>query len=65
MSQTRYVRNVLERFDVSRTNPIPAFPDVNLRSVSEDKSVEDIPFHEAAGCLMWIANQTGTTWQMQ
>ena len=57
MSQSSYIRSILERFNVFRTSPIPASPSVNLRAINE-KNVEDVPFCEVVGSLMWIANQT-------
>ena len=55
--RSSYIRSILERFNVSRTSPIPAFPSVILRAVKE-KNIEGVPFREVVGSLMWIADQT-------
>ena len=57
MSQSSYIRSILERFNVSRTIVIPAFLSVNLRALKE-KNVEGVPFREVVESLMWIVNQT-------
>ena len=58
LSQTSYIRSVLERFDISRSSSLPAAPSVNPRPVKDDYDAENVPFREVVGCLMWIANQT-------
>ena len=58
LSQTSYIRSVLERFDISRSSSLPAAPSVNLRPVKDDNDAKNVPFREVVGCLMWIANQT-------
>ncbi|CAM9790064.1 unnamed protein product [Sphacelaria rigidula] len=58
ISQTHFNDSVLNRFDVSKTSPIPATSFLDLRHASEGKTVLDAPFGEIVGSLMWIANQT-------
>ena len=35
ISQTRFIRNIVERFGITKTSPIPASPSLDLRHVSE------------------------------
>ena len=58
ISQTQFMQSVLNRFGVSKSRPIPATPSLDLRHVSEEETVVDVPFREIVGSLMWIANQT-------
>ena len=58
ISQTIFIRSVIDRFHVSRSSSIPAFPSVDLRAVSDEESAEGVPFREEVGSLMWVANQT-------
>ena len=58
ISQESYIRSVLERFKICRTNSIPASPANAYRSVNEDEDAGDVPFREVVGSLMWIASQT-------
>ena len=58
ISQNQFIQSVLNRFGVSRCSPIPATPSLDLRHVSEQETVVDVPFREIVGSLMWIANQT-------
>ena len=58
ISQTQFIRSVLHRFAVSKSSPIPATPSLDLRHVSDEETVVDVPFREIVGSLMWIANQT-------
>ena len=58
ISQTRFIRSVLNRFEVSKPNPILATPSIDLRHESEEETVLDVPFREIVGSLIWIANQT-------
>ena len=57
-SQTYFIRSVLHRVDVSKSSPIPANPSLDLRHVSGEETVVDVPFREIVGSLLWIANQT-------
>ena len=56
ISQTRFIQNVLNRFCVSKSSPIPVTPSLDLRHVSEEETVVDVPFREIVGSLMWIAS---------
>ena len=58
ISQTQFIRNVVERFGVTKTSPIPASPSLDLRYVSDEEPAMDVNFREIVGSLMWIANQT-------
>ena len=57
ISQTNFIRSVIDRFHVSRSSSIPASPSVDLRAVSDEESAEGVPFREVVGSLMWVANQ--------
>ena len=52
ISQTQFIRSVLSRFDVSKFNPTPPVPSLDLRHVSEEDTVVDMPFREIVGTLM-------------
>ncbi|CAM9978103.1 unnamed protein product [Sphacelaria rigidula] len=56
--QTQFIRNVLNRSDVSTTSPSPATPSLDLKHASKEETVVDVPFREIVGSLVWIANQT-------
>ena len=43
ISQTQFIRNVVERFKITKTNPIPASPSLDLRHVS-DEAQQEIPY---------------------
>ena len=58
ISRTQFIRSVLNRFDISKSSPIPATPSLDLRHVIDDKTVVDVSFREIVGSLTWIANQT-------
>ena len=58
ISQTQFIQSALNRFSVSKFNPIPATSSLYLRHVSEEETVVDVRFREIVGSLMWIANQT-------
>ena len=58
ISQTQFIRSVHNRFDVSKSSPIPATPSLDLRHVSDEETVVDVPFREIVGSLMRIPNQT-------
>lgn len=61
LSQTSYIRNVLERFDFSRSSSLLAFASVNLRSPRGDKNRGSVPLREVVGCMMWIAIKSDLT----
>ena len=44
ISQTQLIQSVLNRVGVSKSNPIPATPSLDLRHVSEEETVVDVPF---------------------
>ena len=57
ISQESYIRSVLERFHICRTNSIrPSLANDN-RPFKEDERAGDVPFREMVGSLMWIASQ--------
>ena len=58
ISQTQFIRNVVERFRITKTSPIPASPSLDLRHVSDEDPAVDASYREMVGSLMWIANQT-------
>ena len=58
ISQTQFIRNVVERFGITKTSPIPASPSLDLRHVSDEDPAVDARHREMVGSLMWIANQT-------
>ena len=56
ISQTQLIRNVVDRFGITTTSPIPAPPSLYLRHVSDEPAV-DANFREVVGIQMWIAIQ--------
>ena len=58
ISQTQFFRNVVKRFGITKTSPIPASPPLDLRHVSDEDPAVDARYREIVGSLMWIANQT-------
>ena len=56
--RTELIRNVADRFGITKTSPIPASPSLDLRHVSDDEPAVDANFREIMGNLIWIANQT-------
>ena len=59
ISQTQFIRNVVDCFGITKTSPIPAAPSLDLRYVSDEEPVVDANSREVVGSLMWIPNQTG------
>ena len=57
ISQTQFIRSVLNRFDVSKSSAIPATRFLDLSHVSDEETVVDVPFREIVGSLMWITSQ--------
>lgn len=45
-AKPRFVCSLLDRFQVSKTRPIHAFPPLELRSVDVMEAVVDVPFRE-------------------
>ena len=58
ISQERYIRIVLERFNICRTSSIPASLANDNRSLKEDEGAGNVPLRGVVGSLMWIASQT-------
>ena len=58
ISQTRFIRNVVERFGITKTSSIPASPSLDLRHVGDEDPAVDASYREMVGSLMWIVNQT-------
>ena len=58
ISQTQFIRSVLNRFDFSKSSSIASTPYLNPRHVGDEETVMDVPFREIVGSLVWIANQT-------
>ena len=58
ISQTQLIRSVLHRFEVSKSSAISATRFLDLRRVSDEETVVDVPFREIVGNLMWITSQT-------
>ena len=58
ISQTQFIRNVVDRFGITKTSPIPASPSLDFRYVSDEEPVADANFRKNVGSLMWIANRT-------
>ena len=56
ISQTQFTRNVVDRFGITKTSPIPSSPSLDLRHVSGEEPAVDASFREIVGSLMWIAN---------
>ena len=57
-SHIQFIRNVVNRFGVTKIRPMPASPSLDLRYVSDDEPAVDANFREIVGRLMWIANHT-------
>ena len=52
ISQTQFIRNVVERFRITKTSPIPASPSLDLRHVSDEDPAVDASYREMLGSLM-------------
>ena len=57
--QTQFIRNVADRFGITKTSPICASPSLDHRHVSDEEPAVDANFCEIVASLMWVANQTG------
>ena len=57
ISQTQFIRNVVDRFGITKTSPIPASSSLDLRHLSDEEPAVDANFREIVGSLMRIANQ--------
>ena len=49
ISQIQFIRNVVDRFGITKTSPIPASPSLDLRYVSDEEPVVDAKFREIVG----------------
>ena len=58
ISQIQFIRNVVERFGITKNSPTPASPSLDLRHLSDEDPAVDTSYHEMVGSLIWIANQT-------
>ena len=56
--RTELIRNVADRFGITKTSPIPASPSLDLKHVSDEEPAMNANFREIVGSLMWNANQT-------
>ena len=56
--QTQLIRNAVERFGIMNASPIPAYPSLDLRHVSDEDPVVDANCRELVGSLMTIVNHT-------
>ena len=52
ISQTQCIRNVVERFGITKTSPIPASPSLDLRHMSDEAPAVDARYREMVGSLM-------------
>ena len=57
-SQTQFIRNIVERFGITKTSPIHVSPSLDFGPMSDEDPVVDARYHEMVGSLMWTANQT-------
>ena len=58
ISQTQFIRDIVDRFGITKTSPIPASPSLDLRHVSDKEPAVEVGFREIVGSMMCIANQT-------
>lgn len=66
MDQSAYISNILVRFGMSDCNPISTPIDVNQKlsksmcpsSESEKNEMQNVPYQEAIGCLMYVGQLT-------
>ena len=58
MSQESSIEKLTERFHVTKTNPIPACPSVELDARREGEAKTEEPYREAVGGLLWVAGMT-------
>ena len=61
ISNTQFIRNVVDRFGITQTSLIPGSPSLILRYVSDEEHVVDASFREVVGSLMRIANRQDLT----
>jgi hypothetical protein len=65
MSQTNYIENILERFNMTASKPIssPMVPNKNMmehkpRSKEDASSMISVPYREAIGALLYLSIRT-------
>ena len=60
ISQTRYVGSVLQRFYMNKANAVstPLFKDVKLSEFTTDKTIEQHPYFQCIGALLYISHST-------
>ena len=58
MVRTEFIQPVDERFGITKTSPISASPTLDLRHVSDEKTVVGANFPEIVGSPMWISKPT-------
>jgi hypothetical protein len=65
MSQTNYIENILERFNMTATKPVssPMAPNKNMmkhkpRSKEDASSMIGVPYREAIGALLYLSIRT-------
>ena len=56
ISQSQFIESIVNRFDVSKSSPLPASHSLDLRPASEEETVVDAPFRDVVGSPMWTAN---------
>ena len=56
--RTQFIKNLLNRYDVSKTSSTPTTPCTDVRHTSEEETVVDVLFREIVGIFMSIAYQT-------
>ena len=56
-SLNQFIRNVVERFGITKSIAIPASPSLDLKHVSDEDPAVDASYRNMVGSLMWIANQ--------
>lgn len=62
VDQTKYIEELLEKFDMTNCNPIDTPSDPNQRLVKEeltsDFDPEKIPYQQAVGCILYLTQGT-------
>ena len=58
MSQGSCVDKLIQRFEITKTNHVPACPTVELDARRENEEKARVPYREAVGSLLWIAGMT-------
>lgn len=58
ITHTQFVRNGVERFGITKSNPITSSPSLDLKHASNEAAAVDAGYREIVGSLMWITNET-------